>query len=384
MQQPLNVYLLSIYLKKWSYTDNRIALNYSFCFNDMYVRNRIEMRIGVPTNLMNEIINHLIFRVKEELAKNNDEEEPDINNNNINLVNDAEVKRKLTAFLSKILKEFNYNKRSRGKSRMISTRSLDFFYNDFEYEQITDDIKFFVHLNRGVNKMNGELWENAVDDLTLALEFQPNNIYANKQMAKSLINLEKYKEAIPHLEIYVQQEQTPESLKELANAYIRIGEYKKAEDLYKNLENNYDEQLSVAFGRAQLAYRMGKGYRQLLDRLYKTDPDWFQEKLKNEWDFKLPSYAEHEECMWNAATAARYLGFDRPFDLTKRAFNDEIPSYFDSEKGTIRFVKTELDAWVDIMNRYHVDGVVYKIYKDAVSKEELNRAKLPKKRRTKN
>ena len=75
--------------------------------------------------------------------------------------------------------------------------------------------------------------------------------------------------------------------------------------------------------------------------------------------------------MWNAATASRYLGYERPFDLTKRAFNDELPCYFDSERGTIRFVKAELDKWVEIQNRYCLDGPKYEVYEDRLSKDEL-------------
>ena len=64
-----------------------------------------------------------------------------------------------------------------------------------------------------------------------------------------------------------------------------------------------------------------------------------QEKLKNEWDYKLPAFSDNEDNMWNAGAASRYLGFEKPFDLTRKAFNEELPSYFNSEKGTIRFAR---------------------------------------------
>ena len=77
------------------------------------------------------------------------------------------------------------------------------------------------------------------------------------------------------------------------------------------------------------------------------------------------------DCATAAATASRYLGYDRPFDLTKRAFNDEIPCYFDSERGTIRFVKAELDQWVEIQNHFRIDNNYYQVYEDRLSAEEL-------------
>ena len=82
--------------------------------------------------------------------------------------------------------------------------------------------------------------------------------------------------------------------------------------------------------------------------------------------------------MWNAAISSRYLGYDRPFDLTKRAFNDELPCYFDSERGTIRFVKAELDNWVEMRNRYRIDGEEYQVHADRITKDELKIGELPK------
>jgi hypothetical protein len=90
------------------------------------------------------------------------------------------------------------------------------------------------------------------------------------------------------------------------------------------------------------------------------------------WEFKIPEFAKDEENKWNAGTASRYLGYERPFDLTKKAFNGEIPCYFDSEKGTIRFVRTELENWAEVFNRYNINGQNYEIHKDRLTDKELN------------
>ena len=111
--------------------------------------------------------------------------------------------------------------------------------------------------------------------------------------------------------------------------------------------------------------------------------DWLEDYLKKEWVYTIPGYGDDEKKMWNAATAARYLGYERPFDLTKRAFNDEIPCYFDSERGTIRFVKTELDNWIIINNRFKLDGVEYEVYVDRLSEQELAVGSIRRKRTSK-
>ncbi len=342
------LYFLSTYLKKWSYAENKLTLNYSFVVGGLYERNRIEMRIGAPVNLLNELLNHAFHKAKERLYAAADVLKEETLNDfaNIILVNESEVKRKLSLFLSKILKEFNQNKRSHGKSRMISVRSLDFYYNDFEFQPLDDEIKFYVHMNRGINKINGDLWSNAVDDLTLALEIKPDDTQTNKYMALALHKLGRHEEALKHLIVYAQNEDSPESLDALAQAYIHLGDFKKAEHIYKDLNKRFPDSVLAQYGMAQIAYKLGSGFKAILDRIYKKDPEGLRDKLKKDWDYKIPGYCENEECMWNAATAARYLGFERPFDLTRKAFNEEIPSYFDSERGTIRFVKAELDHWV--------------------------------------
>ena len=376
-----NLHLLSAYLKKWSFSDNRVTFNYSFCCEAGYERNHVDMRLSSPINMVNEFLNHVFHtakdRIHEHLSQetsenNNEEAQPLANNNgaNIILVNEPEVKRKLGIYFSKILKEFNMGRRSHGRSRLISTRSLDFYYNDFEFEPLPDDIKFYVHLNRGINKMNGDLYSNAVDDLRKALAIKPDDPVANKNMAKSLMKLGKFEEAIKHLEISARNEHSPAAMHQLGLAYMRMGDLEKAEQVYDELGKEFPDSPYALFGKALVAYKKGKGFRQKLDKIYKNDPEWLREHLRSEWNFHLPGYADDEQNMWNAATAARYLGFDRPFDLTRKAFNDEIPSYFDSEKGTIRFVKAELDAWVELANRYQLDGQTYETHEERLTEQE--------------
>lgn len=379
----INLYLLSTYLKKWSFNDNRITLNYSFSSEIGYERSHIDMRINSPMNMTNEFLNNVFYNAKEkihELILNNKKQE-DFNANNISLVNEAETKQKLSTFLTRIVKEFNQNKNARGRSRMISTRSLDFYYNDFEFEPLDDEIKFYVHLNRGANKMNGDLWSNAVGDFKLALEIKPDNVTVNKYMAMALNKLGKFADAVKHLKIYAEAENTAESLSSLIMAYIHLDDYKNADKICETIEDQFPDSLISKFAKAQLAYRQGKGYKTLLDKIYKKDTEWLKNKIKSEWEFKIPGYQKHQDNLWNAATAARYLGFDRPFDLTRRAFNEEIPSYFNSEKGTIRFVKEELDLWVEIMNRYKIDNEDYSTYADRLLPAEKKKAAVKNKKK---
>ena len=370
--------------------DNRVTFNYSLCCELGYMRSFVEMRLSSPTNMVNEFLNHVFHTAKDKIYETNrndssDNEEVTTNGNgtNIILVNEPEVKRKLGFFFAKILKEFNMNRRSHGRSRIISTRSLDFYYNDFEFEPLPDDIKFYVHLNRGVNKMNGDLYPNAVDDLKNALTIKPDDPLANKNMAKALMKLGKYEKAVEHLEKSARSEHSDASLHQLAIAYVKLGALDKAETIYDEIEKEFPDSFYGLFGKAMIAYKKGKGFRQKLDKIYKANPEWLKDRLKSEWNFHIAEYVDNEKNMWNAATAARYLGFDRPFDLTRKAFNDEIPSYFDSERGTIRFVRAELDAWVELTNRYRLDVQTYETHKERLTEAEKEKGAKKRGRKSK-
>jgi len=362
-----NLHLLSTYLKKWSYQENRISVSYSYFTEIGYGRQAVDMRINSPQNMVNELLNRSIYKVKE-YYQNSGKINGELT---IKLVNETEAQRKLNLFLTKILKEFNTNKRSRGRVRMISSRSMDFYYNDFEYEPLSDQAKFYVHLNRGVNKMNGDLWSAAIEDLKIALSFNSEDPMVNKYLAEALLKNQKAAEALPYFEKYADKEDTLKGYNNLAHAYIKIEKFKQAEDVVKKMKSKDSDDLIVKILEAQIAYLQSKTYTDQLDKIYKLDEEWLRDYIKKSWDFKLPGYSKDDSKMWNAATASRYLGYDRPFDLTKRAFNDEIPCYFDSERGTIRFVKLELDHWVELQNRYKIDGAKYRVYEDRLSKDEI-------------
>ena len=219
--ETANLHLLSTYLKKWSYHDNRISISYSYFTELGYGRQFIDLRINSPQNMVNEFLNRAVYKVKDNYL-NSDQVRDEFS---VRLANETETQRKLNLFLSKILKEFNTNKRSRGRVRMISSRSMDFYYNDFEYEPLSDHEKFYVHLNRGVNKMNGDLWSAAAEDLRIALSFNPDDPQTNKYMADALIKKKNADEALPFLEKYAENAKSSESYNDLAHAYIKIEKF---------------------------------------------------------------------------------------------------------------------------------------------------------------
>jgi pentatricopeptide repeat protein len=374
--------ILSVYLKKWSYNDNRINLSFSFFTDAGYGRSAVDMRINTPQIMVNEFLNNVVYRTKEYFSNL----EHEYANASIKIMSDSTVKGKMLNFFMKMIKEYNFNKKSRGRSRMISNRSMDFFYNDFEYESLNDASKFYVHLNRGVNKINGDLWETAMEELQTALEFNEKSAVANKYMAFALMKMGQLEESIPYYEKYAQLEKNLVSLNDLAKAYIMAKKYEKAKKTYKEMKKTNPDDLLAKVGEAQIAYMQNKPFLKLLDKIYEENDEWLRNYIQEMWEFKIPEFVDDEANKWNAATASRFLGYERPFDLTKKAFNNEIPCYFDQEKGTIRFVQSELAYWVELYNRYKVDGHFYETYKDRLTEQELSlgvRKTAEKKKNTK-
>jgi len=371
MDDRPDLYILSAYLKKWSYKDNKITVNFTFCINGNYQRKHKELRFVQTPSMVKELLSQIVKDAKNSINTGTE-------SSNITLVNEEEVKNKMSMFFTKITKEFKQNKKTSGKSRMISSRSIDFYYNDVEYEQLSDDVKFYVHLNRGLNKVSGDLWSNAVADFKMAINFKPEDITTNKYLAMAYNKLGQFSDAVIPLKIYADSENTPESLNALAIAYINLERFDEADKIFAQIAKNFSESTIALFGRAQMAYKQGNEYLPFLETINEEDPGWLANKLKSDWEYKL-SLDDESLSVWNAATAARYLGFERPFDLTKKAFNQEIPCYFDPEKGTIRFIKEEIDCWIDLHNRFNIDGHKYQVYEDNLLPEE----KKPKKKKRK-
>ena len=221
--------ILSTYLKKWSYNDNRINLSFSFFTELGYGRSAVDIRINSTQNMVNEFLNNVVYKTKEYLSNTNSE----YANTSIRIIGDSAVKGKLQGYFAKMVKEYNNNKRSHGRSRMISNRSMDFFYNDFEYESLDDSSKFFVHLNRGVNKINGDLWKTAIEELQKALDFNPDDAVVNKYLAYAYTKMNKLNEAIVYYEKYAATNRSIASLNDLAKAYTLAQKYEKAKKIYK-------------------------------------------------------------------------------------------------------------------------------------------------------
>ena len=87
--------ILSVYLKKWSYGDNRINLSFSFFTDVGYGRSAVDMRINNPQIMVNEFLNNVVYRTKEYFSNI----EHEYANASIKIMSDSSVKGKMQGFL---------------------------------------------------------------------------------------------------------------------------------------------------------------------------------------------------------------------------------------------------------------------------------------------
>jgi hypothetical protein len=111
---------------------------------------------------------------------------------------------------------------------------------------------------------------------------------------------------------------------------------------------------------AQIKFALKKAdYLKLLDKLNQQDSEWLKRWLVDEFNFRI--YIP-EKTFITPAQAAKFLGFKKVFELTERAFKNEIPSHFNPAKARMSFYKEELENWAEVMNRFNCLDKEIKLY----------------------
>ncbi len=71
--------------------------------------------------------------------------------------------------------------------------------------------------------------------------------------------------------------------------------------------------------------------------------------MNQEWDFRFNTT---KKTRLKALQAAKYLGLPSVFELSTRAFKNEIPAHFNAAKARLIFYKEELDDWLKMLEEY--------------------------------
>jgi tetratricopeptide (TPR) repeat protein len=171
-------------------------------------------------------------------------------------------------------------------------------------------------------------------------------------------------------EKFAEVENSQRAWLELAKSYRKGKLFDKSEAIYQRVLAEDPTNKEARIGIAQIRYALqNEEYQQILDELHKEDPEWLCEWLKEEFNFRIYT---NEKTMLSPNQAAKFLGYERIFDLTQRAFKNELPSHFNPGRARLTFYKEELANWANTLNRYNCSGEEIKLYPDRINEADVD------------
>ena len=266
--------------------------------------------------------------------------------------NPSFLRQQLLSYFKKIAIELRGGKGNNNENnhRGIRTTHFDVYPEDSDISSLPEHAKFYVVLNWCRNYYDREEYKKAIDPLQKLLKLNPQFGLGYKWLARSQKKIRKYEEAMSNYQRYAEVDGSVEAYLDLAKSYRKGKIFDKSEEIYTDLLMSDPKNKEAQIGLAQIKFAVRQPeYLQLLDKLFKQDPAWLKKWLVEEFNFRV--YVP-EKTFITPSQAAKFLGFDQVFQLTERAFKNELPSHFNPAKARMSFYKEELEQWAEVMNRF--------------------------------
>ncbi len=363
--KQFEVTLIALDLRKWDLETQRVSLTVYLVMDDEERTLMFDLSITQPPEMVEEFLGKVRVGCEQKL-KNKDEED-----NEIQLVfpNETFLRQKLYNYFKRILMELNNPKRKKGQSKMIFTTHMDVYNENQDISFLPQILQFYVVLNWARKYYDKEDYQRAVEPLRKLIKIKPDFGLGYKWLARSLKKIRKYDEATRFYEKYAEVDDSLDAWLDLAKSYRKGKIFDKSEEIYHDLLKKYPGEKEARIGLAQIQYaRNNPEFLTMLDELYEEDPEWLKKWLVEEFNFRI--YVSPKTPL-TPVQASQYLGYERVFELTQRAFRNEIPSHFNPSRARISFFKEELDNWAMVMNRYHCFPEEIKLYPDRLPGEAL-------------
>jgi len=363
--KQFEVTLIALDLRKWDLETQRISLTIYLVLDDEERTQMFDLSITQPPEMVEEFLGKVRVGCEQKLKNKNEEEE------GIQLVfpNETFLRQKLYNYFKRILMELNNPKRKKGQAKMIFTTHMDVYNENQDISFLPQILQFYVVLNWARKYYDKEDYQRAVEPLRKLIKIKPDFGLGYKWLARSLKKIRKYDEATRFYEKYAEVDDSLDAWLDLAKSYRKGKIFDKSEKIYHDLLKKYPGEKEARIGLAQIQYaRNNSSFIEMLDELYEEDPGWLKKWLVEEFNFRI--YVSPKTPL-TPVQASQYLGYDKVFELTQRAFRNEIPSHFNPSRARISFFKEELDNWAMVMNRYHCFPEEVKLYPDRLPGESL-------------
>jgi len=334
------VNLISLEIRKWVLEAERLHLRLSYIIDEQEHQTIIELSLTQAPDMVGEFIS----KFATEAGSKSGEE--------IVIANEELIRSKLSGYFKKILSELNHSKPRKGQARMILSSYFDVYNENQDLSFLPSNLQFYVLLNWARRYYEKDEFTHAVDPLRKLLKINRDYGIAYKWLARSLKKMRKYEEAMRYYELYAKVEKSVDSQLDLAKSYRKGKLFDKSEIIYKDLLKKEPKNREARIGLVQIKYaRMEKDYLPILDDLQQEDPTWLQKWLSEEFNFRIYN---SRKTILPALQAAQYLGFEKAFEITQKAFKNEVPSHFNPSKARMTFYMEELKNWAEIINRYQI------------------------------
>ena len=362
------IYLLAIEVRKWDFDSKKINLTAFTVVDNKEFRLLFTVSIGSPADMVEELLGKIKKINKDKMNKYHNSSTYEID-----FINEHFLRQKTNSYFKKILGELLGQKKNKNKTKSkkgITTLRMDVFSEGQDVSFLAQDIRFYIYVNWARKYYEREQYPQVLDPLRKALEMHPDFAIGYKWMARAFKKLRRYEESQIFYERHASVAGTTDAALELAHSYRKGNFFEKADELYTKVLKEHPDSFDAKIGNAQINYCLQKPYVKILDELYNEKPEQVKTWLRDEWNYRFIS---EKKTHMNPMITAKYLGIKSVFDLSHKAFKDEIPAHFNASKARLAFYKEELDNWVELLNKYHCYAEELKLHS-----EEIKNVKLKK------
>ncbi len=359
----IQINLIAVEVRKWDLETQKISMRSYYILNEEEKNITFDVTILQPPEMVEEFLGKLRFESEQTLSAELDEEIQ------VDFDNETFLRQKLYNYFKRITMELNNPKRRKGQPKMIFTTHMDIYNENQDVSFLPRKMQFYVVLNWARKYYEREDYKRAVEPLRKLITVAPEYGLGYKWLARSLKKIRKYEEAMHYYEKYALVDGSVDAWLDLAKSYRKGKIFDKSEEIYHQILKDDPKNKEARIGLAQIKYATkDEGYLNILDELHEEDPEWLKEWLVDEFNFRI--YVP-EKTLLSPNQTAKFLGFSQIFELTQRAFKNEIPSHFNPSKAKLSFYKEEIENWAMVMNRYHCLPEEIKLYPDKINVEML-------------
>ncbi len=363
--QTYDVTLIALDIRKWDLENLRLYLTTYVVLDDEEKVHQLELAITQPPEMVEEFLGKVRVGCEQKMRK---ELGPEAEFQ-IVLANETFLRQKLYNYFKRILMELNNPKRRKGQPKMIFTTHMDVYNENQDISFLPLVIQFFVVLNWARKYYDKEDYQRAVEPLRKLIQIKPDFGLSYKWLARSLKKIRKYDEAVKYYEKYAEVEGSLEAKLDLAQSYRKGKMFEKAEAIYQEILQEDPQNKEARIGMAQIRYAQNNPeFMKMLEELYQEDPEWLKKWLREEFNFRI--YVPQKTPL-QPIQASRYLGYEKVFEMTQRAFRNEIPSHFNPTLAKMSFYKEELDNWAMVMNHFQVFPEPIQLHPETLPLDEL-------------